>query len=405
MRDLIGCRMLNAMRFLTTFSFLFALAFVPAHTLAQAPAEPAPTVAAGPENPTIQIDPAAVEGIDVVGGEPEEVEPEAKGAIGETLEDLVPETGNESVDGAVNTFTDAVGGLVDGFIAALPQLVIALIVLVIAAFVARLASNLASRVMKKARMRESLRDLFLIFVRTAVWFAAIMIAAGIIFPGFGFAQLIATAGLASIAIGFAFQDIFENFFAGILILWRFPFENGDFIEVDGLMGRVEDVEIRSTHIRKTNGELVIVPNSTIFKNNVTVLTNREHRRLELAVGIAYGEDVEKGRRVILEAVQSCDTVRKDAKPEVLATAFGASSIDFDVIWWADARPLDARRSRDQLVEAIKKALDDAGIEIPYPYRTLTFSPNEPDIIKAVSGRGGTSEGGERADENRDGSDD
>lgn len=370
------------------------------------PADAAAAPAAAPgeaEVSSIQIDPAAVEGIDVVTDEAEEPEPEARGAIGETLDDLVPQTGNDSVDGAVNTFTNAVGGLVDGFIAALPQMVIALLVLLIAAFVARLLDGVSTRVMKKARLRESLRDLFRIFVRTGVWFVAIMIAAGIIFPGFGFAQLLATAGLASIAIGFAFQDIFANFFAGILILWRFPFENGDFIEVDGLMGRVEDVEIRSTHIRKTNGELVIVPNSTIFQNKVTILTNRSYRRLELAVGIAYGEDVAEGRKVILQAIQQCDTVRKDAKPEVLATAFGASSIDFDVIWWADARPLDARRSRDQVVEAIKKALDDAGIEIPYPYRTLTFSKNEPDIINAVAGRRGGS--GERADANRDGSDD
>ena len=84
---------------------------------------------------------------------------------------------------------------------------------------------------------------------------------------------------------------------------------------------------------------------------------------------------------------------------MLATAFGASSIDFDVIWWADSRPLQARRSRDQVVEAIKKALDDAGIEIPYPYRTLTFSKNEPDIIEAVAGRmRGASGGGDGSED-------
>lgn len=228
-----------------------------------------------------------------------------------------------------------------------------------AAFIARVADKVACRLMKRAKLRESLRDLFRIGIRTTVWFAALITA------------------------------------AGILILWRFPFENGDYIEVDGLMGRVEDVEIRSTSIRKTDSELVIVPNSTIFKNKVTVMTNRLHRRLELAVGIAYGEDVATGRKVILGAVNSCESVAKSPKPEVLATAFGASSIDFDVLWWTDSKPIEERRSRDELVEAIKKALDDAGIEIPYPYRTLTFSKNEPDIINAVAGRvgGGASTGG------------
>lgn len=352
-----------------------------------------------PEGSTIEIDPEAVEGIEVVPPEAAAVEPEPDepGAVGEVLEEIVPETGNDSVDGAVNTLADAVGGLIDGLVAMLPQLVIALLVLIVTMFLVRLADKLARKVTKRAKMRESLRDLFRIAVRIAVWFAGLMVAAGIVFPGFGFAQLIATAGLASIAIGFAFQNIFENFFAGILILWHFPFENGDYIEVDGLMGKVEDVEIRMTRIRKTNGELVLVPNATIFRSNVTVMTNRRHRRLELAVGIAYGEDVAEGRKVILDAVKSCKTVRNDAEPEVLAQAFGASSIDFLVIWWADNAPIDELRSKDEVVEAIKSALDDAGIEIPYPYRTLTFSKNEPAIIEAIAGRVASGEAGASGD--------
>ncbi|MEM8738409.1 MAG: mechanosensitive ion channel family protein [Planctomycetota bacterium] len=347
--------------------------------------------------PAIEINPDEVPGIDIVTGEAETPEPEVQGALAEKLDEVVPDTGYASVDGAVNTLTDAVGNLVEGFFTSLPQLLIAVCVLIATALIARFADYVANRLLKRARVRESLRDLFRIFIRTAVWFAGIFVAAIIVFPTFGVGQLVAAAGLTSIALGFAFQDIFENFFAGILILWRFPFENGDFIEVDGLMGRVEDVEIRMTHIRKTNGELVLVPNSMIFKNKVTVQTNRPNVRMELAVGIAYGEDIAEGRKVILEAVKSCDTVQQTVKPEVLATAFGASSIDFDVIWWAASRPIEARRSRDQVVEAIKKALDDAGIEIPYPYRTLTFSKNEPDIIHAVAGRMDQDRGGSEGD--------
>ncbi len=316
----------------------------------------------------------------------EAVNSEPKGPLGKIALKNTPQTGITWLDVMVRKLTKAVVDLIDATIAALPNLIIALLVLVVAAFVAALATRAIRKVASRSRLRGSLVNLFVIFGRVAVWFIAFMTAAGIIFPGFGFAQLVATAGLASIAIGFAFQDIFQNFFAGILILWSFPFENGDFIEVEGLMGRVEDVEIRMTKIRQTNGELVLVPNSTIFTNKVTVMTNRPHRRLLLTVGVAYGEDVAKARKVITEAVRGCNTVERDASPEVLATAFGASSIDFDVIWWADSKPLQARRSRDQVVEAIKKALDDANIEIPYPYRTLTFSKNEPDIIHAVAGR-------------------
>ena len=356
---------------------------------------PAPSAApgsapAGKPTATIQIDPDANpdDGIEFVLPDQEPEQPEADKTISNKLNEIVPDTGNESVDGAVATLNDAIGGLVQGFFAILPQLVIATLVLVITGFLVRLIDKFAGHIFTKARIKSSLRDLFRIFVRTGVWFVAFMVAAGIIFPGFGFSNLVATAGLASIAVGFAFQDIFANFFAGILILWRFPFENGDFIEVDGISGRVEDVEIRMTLIRQTDGDLVLVPNSTIFQNNVTIFTNRPTRRVELAVGIAYGEDVAEGRKIILEAVKSCETVKPTPSPEVLATAFGASSIDFDVLWYTGNKPIEERRSRNEVIEAIKKALDEACIEIPYPYRTLTFSKNEPDIIQAVAGRMG-----------------
>lgn len=339
----------------------------------------------GPAEGSIVIDPEASEGISVT-AQASEAEIEPEGPVGKLLDENIPETGIDVVDVSVNKFSKAVSDMTDSFITALPNLILAVITLILAALVAGLVSRLIRKLGHKARLRGSLVDLFILFGRVAVWFIGFLIAAGIIFPGFGFGQLVATAGLASIAVGLAFQDIFENFFAGILILWKFPIENGDFIEVDGLMGKVEDVEVRMTYIRQTNGELVLVPNSMIFKNKVTVITNRPHRRLDLSVGIAYGEDVAEGRKLILQAVKSCDTVRNDADPEVLAVEFGASSINFDVIWWADSEPIKARRSKDQVIEAIKKTLDDAGVEIPYPYRTLTFSPNEPDIIKAVQGR-------------------
>ncbi|MEO1551471.1 MAG: mechanosensitive ion channel family protein, partial [Pseudomonadota bacterium] len=114
---------------------------------------------------------------------------------------------------------------------------------------------------------------------------------------------------------------------------------------------------------------------------VTVRTSKELRRATIIVGVAYGENVDEARGVIEDAVRAVDSVRNDVRDvQVLAKAFGASSIDFEVAWWTGSRPLDIRVSRDQVVAAIKAALDDAGIEIPFPYRTLTVNgpiPVEP----------------------------
>jgi small-conductance mechanosensitive channel len=173
-------------------------------------------------------------------------------------------------------------------------------------------------------------------------------------------------------VGFAFKDIFENFFAGVLILWRFPFEDGDYIACQDFVGRVEDVTIRNTMLRRPTGELVVVPNAIIFKNPVDILTNRSVRRYTVTVGVAYAEDAGEARKVITEAVRRCETVSKDRDLEIFAAEFGDSSLDFEVTWWAGATPLQSRQSRDEVVLAVKRALDEAGIEIPFPYRTLTF---------------------------------
>ena len=392
-----GRRMLRAMFTLP------ATPPTPPTLLAQTPAPGSPTPespAPGGQGPaptpeavdgaTITIDPAATEGISVTTdgatdtaaglGTPD-------GPVSQAISQNVPDTGLDSVDQAVDTLGNSVGSMVEGFIEMLPFLLIALIVLIITAILARLTSNLSKRAFAKVRFNQSLQDLFAQLIYIAIWFMGLMVAASIVFPGFGPAQLIATAGLASIAIGFAFQDIFSNFFAGVLILWRFPFTKGDFIEVpsaDDLSGEVEDILIRMTLVRRTDGVLVLVPNNTIYSNPVRVLTNRPTRRITVPCGVAYAEDLGKARQVITDAVQGCKTVHQNKPVQIFLTGFGASSVDFEITWWTDPKPVEHRTSRDEVIEAVKNALDDAGIEIPYPYRTLTFSRNEPDIIEAVT---------------------
>ncbi|WP_312746458.1 mechanosensitive ion channel family protein [Candidatus Nitrospira neomarina] len=194
----------------------------------------------------------------------------------------------------------------------------------------------------------------------------------IIFPSLTPGKILTGLGLGSIAIGFAFKDIFEIFLAGILILLREPFQLGDVIECEELEGFVEEITIRDTHIRQTDGQRVVLPNSMLFKNPVTVRTDRDLRRVTIICGIAYGEDVDRARQVIQEALDGLESVNRDKAVQIFAQGFGSSSIDFEVTWWTGSLPLDIRKSKDKVVAAVKRALDQAGIEIPFPYRTLTF---------------------------------
>jgi small-conductance mechanosensitive channel len=200
-----------------------------------------------------------------------------------------------------------------------------------------------------------------------------MIAAVIVFPGLTPASMLAGLGIGSVAIGFAFKDVFENFLAGIIILFRREMRIGDYIECEDIEGQVDQIAIRESHIRQTDGQLVIVPNSILFKNPVTVRTSLEKRRVTVICGVAYDVDLAEARSVIEKAVEACDTVEQDEKPiQVFAKEFGDSSINFEVTWWTGSKPVDVRSSRDQVISSIKRALDAANIEIPFPYRTLTF---------------------------------
>lgn len=200
----------------------------------------------------------------------------------------------------------------------------------------------------------------------------LLVATITLFPTLTPAKVLTALGLESIAVGFAFKDIFENFFAGILILFREPFQLNDFIECQNFEGFGEEITIRDTHIRLTEGQRVVMPNAMLFKNPVTVRTDQDWRRVSITCGIAYGEDVDEGRAVIKKALQGLESVDQEKDIQIFAKEFGSSSIDFEVTWWTGARPLDIRASKDKVVGAVKKTLDEAGIAIPFPYRTLTF---------------------------------
>lgn len=258
------------------------------------------------------------------------------------------------------------------FIRLLPQLSIALVVLVATFIVAKFARRIAERLLERTELRGTLVNLFETLIGVLIWVFGLLITMSIVLPGVTPANILAVLGLGSVAIGFAFKDIFENFLAGVLIMLRKQMRLGDVIECQDVEGRVEMISLRDTHLRHLSGELVVVPNAYLFKNPVKVVTQKPKRRHIVEVGVAYDVDLDAAQGVIADAVRSCGTVDGSQKIEVYAKEFGDSSINFLVRWWAGSKPVEAHASRDEVVRAIKRALDGAGMEIPFPYRTLTF---------------------------------
>ena len=272
----------------------------------------------------------------------------------------------------IGTLRNEVQEMARGAVALLPNLAIALAVLLVTWIAAKFALRIANLLIGRTRLRPSLRNLVDTMVKLAIWLFGLMIALTILMPGLTPASLVAGLGIGAVAIGFAFQDIFENFLAGVLIMVREKMRIGDVIECEGITGKVEHITLRETHVRKLSGELTIVPNSILFKNPVEIFTDDLKRRHEVVAGVSYDTDLDQAAAVIRKAVESVEQVDKDLPIDVFAMEFNASSVDFNVRWWAGSTPRNMHESRDAVVRAIKRALDDAGIEIPFPYVTHTF---------------------------------
>ena len=276
---------------------------------------------------------------------------------------------------ALNALQKTVTDITYDFIGHTPYLFAGLAVLLLTWFMSYVIGRFIHNLSGRSKMRGSLRDLVQRLTGIVVWMLGLLLTAMVIFPGLTPAKALGGLGLMSVAIGFAFKEIFENFFAGILLLWKYPFEKGDFIECESIMGKVEDISVRMTQIRRPDGELVVTPNSFLFKNPVRVLTDLNFRRMTIMTGVGYAEDADAAVELVEKTLGKCKSVNQDQPKEVFLQGFGDSSMDIEVTWWTDPTPLGQRKSRGEVVGAIKRAFDEAGIEIPFPYRTLTF--NEP----------------------------
>ncbi|MDQ3622299.1 MAG: mechanosensitive ion channel family protein [Verrucomicrobiota bacterium] len=261
----------------------------------------------------------------------------------------------------------------NGFLERLPYIVVALVVFSVFYFAGKGIRSVIRRVSRKRRRHGNVGLVLGRLAQAGVIFLGLMIALVIALPTFKPAQLVQFLGISSVAIGFAFRDILQNFLAGILLLWNEPFRIGDQIKMGEIEGDVEEIETRATMIRTYDGRRVVVPNGELFTNAVTVNTAYDKRRLEYDVGIGYGDDLERARELMLQAMRSIEDVLADPAPDVLVYEFGGSSVNLRARWWiAPPRRTDALQSRDRVLTAIKKALAENGIDLPFPTQQVLF---------------------------------
>jgi small-conductance mechanosensitive channel len=262
--------------------------------------------------------------------------------------------------------------MLTGFAAALPRLALALLLIGIFYVAGRGVRSLVRRNAQRRGEHRTLEMAIGRLVQAAILLVGVLVAVTAAFPSFTPADLISTLGIGGVAIGFAFKDILQNFLAGILILVTRPFVVGDQIRFKDYEGTVEDIQTRATYVKTYDGRRVIIPNGELYTNSVTVNTAFPQRRWQYDVGIGYGDDVERARRIILGALERADDVAPDPKADVIVVELAESTVNLRARWWTPSRMADGLNAQDRVLTSVRRALVDAGIDLPFPTRQILF---------------------------------
>jgi small conductance mechanosensitive channel len=263
------------------------------------------------------------------------------------------------------------------FVASLPRFVLALVVVVFFYFLGWLVRRGMARAGHVDSAHHTLNIALGRVAHGAIAAIGILFAVAAAFPGFSAGNLIGALGIGGIAIGFAFKDIFENFLSGILILITRPFRIGDQIIWDKYEGTVEDIHIRATWLKTYDGRRVVIPNSDLFTNAVTVNTAFESRRLEYDFKLKNSDSIARAKEIIARVLQETKGVLPDPKADVVITSFDESTVLVKARWWSRSRMGDAMLAQDQVLASVRKALAAEGIELSAPARQVVLADPAP----------------------------
>jgi small conductance mechanosensitive channel len=267
---------------------------------------------------------------------------------------------------------EALANLWEGLLARVPYILIGLLIFLVIWGIGKLVKRAINEAGERTSLDITLADLLGRLVSLVAIVLGFFVAAVVIFPTFQPGDLITGLGITSVAVGFAFKDILQNFFAGILILWRRPFVVGDQIRFKDFDGTVEAINTRSTRLKTYDGERAVLPNSDVYTNAVLVHTAYDKRRVRFSVGIGYLDSIEEARATIERVLAETEGVLDDPGPWVYVAELAPSSVNFNVYYWTESHQANVLKVSDRVATGIKLALDKVGIDMPYPHQVLLF---------------------------------
>lgn len=265
-------------------------------------------------------------------------------------------------------------GWFDGIILALPNLILATLFLVFFLYFARRLKQVVLKLLNRTTVNQTVSGLLSNLVVAGFMMVALFVILNILNLSDAVTALLGTAGVAGLAVGLALQDPIINLFSGVLMSVRAYYKVGDLVETNDFFGKIQKINLRSTVLLLLDGQEVVIPNKDVLQNPIKNYSHNNRRRIEIACGVAYGDDLEAVKEIAKQAIEESGLDIKETFPiEVYFTEFGDSSINFTLRFWKNiTRQADYLAAKDQAIIALKKAFDKNSITIPFPIRTLDF---------------------------------
>ena len=232
----------------------------------------------------------------------------------------------------------------------LPKLLGALLILLLTVAAARAVRRGVERALRRTDAERHVVVVVATLASYAAWAVGLVVALS--FGGVNLGILIGSLGLATVALGFALQDIVSNFSAGIVLLLERPFTEGDHIAIPDAEGEVEEIRVRATRLRAPDGELVIVPNKLLFTQVLTNGSAAMRRRVEVPLEVPYGQDAVRAREVLLATAAEVEGVSEDPAPRLLTDDLGQGGRKLRLVCWVDVRRHDAGQVRSELLDKL-----------------------------------------------------
>lgn len=279
---------------------------------------------------------------------------------------------NDSVSGLL----DKLEGWLDAFILKLPNFAVAILVIIIFYFIAKGLKKFSHKVLFKKMHQESIKQILSKLIYSTVILIGFFIALGVLQLDKVLTSVLAGAGVLGLAIGFALQGTLSNTVSGFMLSFQPKVRIGDYIESQGISGYVEQISLRNVILRQPDNDYVIIPNKNLVENPFTNYSWTKRSRISVSSRVDYKVDLQKVEDLVVKIIAENFEQKQNEGVEFFYTKFGKSSIKFITRFWIESqKPKPKLEAQHKAIKLIKKNFEEAGINIPFPIRTMDFGYN------------------------------